>query len=389
MKVFKNGLATGLVLQLAIGPVFFFIINLALQKSIFDGLAGVLAVTIVDYFYITLAIFGIGKLLENKKVKKVFGIISSIVLIILGIFIIKGIADSDISTSAITSSTNLLSSFVSVFLLTISSPMTIVFFTSIFTTKALEYNYTKKELLIFGFGTGLATFLFIGTSVILFTLIKGGVPILLIQILNLVVGCLLIGYGGIRLLKVYRGKIYDAINRKYSLSEYDPNWISQFNSIKELLLNVFGDKALRIEHVGSTSVQGMKAKPLIDILMVVEKLELFEKEKELMTKAGYAWQYYPDPEGLTFSKFGPDNEKNEGIHICEESSLWVRQFIVVRDYLRTHPEKAKEYSKLKQKIIEMYPNDYPAYRKAKAPFLEQLKKESYSWEEGKSKNKHN
>lgn len=76
MKIFKNGLATGLILQLAIGPVFFFIINLALQRSIFDGLAGALAVTIVDYIYITLSILGIGKLLENKKVKKIFGVVS-------------------------------------------------------------------------------------------------------------------------------------------------------------------------------------------------------------------------------------------------------------------------------------------------------------------------
>ncbi len=204
MKIFKNGLATGLVLQLAIGPVFFFIINLALQRSFFDGLIGTLAVTIVDYFYITLAILGIGKLLENKKIKKVFGIISSIALIIFGIIIIKGIMGNDISTTISTNPTNLLSSFVSVFLLTISSPMTIVFFTSIFTAKALEYNYSKKELLIFGFGTGLATFLFMGTSVILFSLIKGGIPILLIQTLNVAVGCLLIGYGGIRFFKIYR-----------------------------------------------------------------------------------------------------------------------------------------------------------------------------------------
>ena len=62
-------------------------------------------------------------------------------------------------------------------------------------------GYSKKELLIFGFGTGLATFLFMGTSVILFSLVKGGIPILLIQILNVAVGCLLIGYGGIRLIK--------------------------------------------------------------------------------------------------------------------------------------------------------------------------------------------
>ncbi len=204
MKIFLNGLATGLVLQLAIGPVFFFIINLTLQRTAFDGLAGAFAVTVVDYFYIILAIFGVGKLLENRKVKKMFGIISSIVLIIFGFFIIRGITSSGISTVVITNSTNPLSSFASVFFLTISSPMTMVFFTSIFTAKALEYNYAKKELLVFGFGTGLATFLFMGISVIFFSLIKGSIPLLLIQILNFVVGCLLIGYGGIRLVKVFK-----------------------------------------------------------------------------------------------------------------------------------------------------------------------------------------
>jgi threonine/homoserine/homoserine lactone efflux protein len=214
MKIFRNGLTTGLVLQLAIGPVFFFIINLVLQKSFFDGLIGILAVTIVDYFYITLAIFGVGKLLENRKIKKMLEILSSIVLIIFGIFIIKGITSSGISTVVITSSTSLLSSFASVFFLAISSPMTIVFFTSIFTAKALEYNYAKKELLIFGFGTGMATFLFMGSSVILFSLIKGSVPIILIQLMNIVVGCLLIGYGGIRLLKVFKKPLVIKLEKK-------------------------------------------------------------------------------------------------------------------------------------------------------------------------------
>src|SRR3990167_10798707 len=104
MKIFRNGLATGLVLQLAVGPVFFFITNLTLQGTIFNGLAGVFAVTIVDYFYITLAILGIGKLLENKKVKRIFGIISSVVLAIFGVIIIKEIADVGTSTQIISNS---------------------------------------------------------------------------------------------------------------------------------------------------------------------------------------------------------------------------------------------------------------------------------------------
>jgi threonine/homoserine/homoserine lactone efflux protein len=203
MKIDKNGLITGLILQLAIGPVFFFIINLTLQRTILDGLIAVLAVTIVDYFYITLAILGIGKLLERKKVKKIFGIISSIVLIIFGGIIIKDVLSFDISTDVATISSNLLTSFTSVFFLTISSPMTIVFFTSLFAAKAVEYNYTKQELLIFGLATGSATLIFLGTSVILFSLIGGAIPITVIRILNLTVGILLIGYGTVRLAKVF------------------------------------------------------------------------------------------------------------------------------------------------------------------------------------------
>ena len=204
MKIIKNGLLTGLLLQLAIGPVFFFILNLTLQRTILDGLIAVLAVTIVDYFYITLAIFGIGYFLEKKRVKKIFGIVSSIVLIIFGVMIIKDVLGSDISADLDANSSNLFTSFISVFFLTISSPMTIVFFTSLFAAKAVEYNYTKRELLIFGLATGSATFLFLGTSVILFSLIGGAIPIMVIRILNLLVGILLIGYGTIRLAKILK-----------------------------------------------------------------------------------------------------------------------------------------------------------------------------------------
>ncbi len=205
-KVFRNGLMTGLFLQLAVGPVFFFIVSLALQRSIYDGLIAVLAVTLVDYFYITIAIIGIGKLLEKEKNKRIFGIISSLVLIIFGILMIKNIVGSGFATNIDINSTNLLSSFLSVFILTISSPMTIVFFTGVFTAKAVEYNYTKKELWVFGLSVGSATLIFMGLSVIIFSLLKGFIPLMLIQILNLIVGAILIGYGVVRIIKVHSRK---------------------------------------------------------------------------------------------------------------------------------------------------------------------------------------
>jgi len=204
MKIFKNGLITGLILQLAIGPVFFFIINLTLQKTIFDGLVGALAVALVDFSYIGLAILGIGKILEKKKVKKIFGVVSSMVLIIFGLIIIKNVINTSMIVNMEINSTSLLSSFISVLLLTVSNPLTIILYTGILATKGIESSYSKKELFVFGSGVGLATLIFMSTSVLLFFYFKETVPTILIQILNVVVGCLLIGYGGIRVIKILR-----------------------------------------------------------------------------------------------------------------------------------------------------------------------------------------
>ena len=207
MKEVKNGLLTGLTLQLAIGPVFFFITNLALQKSVLDGFAGVLAVTIVDGLYIALSILGIGRVLKNAKFKKGFGILSSLLLILFGSLILKSISDSSVVSSTISSESDILASFSSVFLITVFNPMTIVFFTGLFTAKAIEYNYSKKQLALFGFGTGFATFAFMGLSVIIFSSIRGLVPSDVMQILNGVVGVLLVGYGIQRFFTILTTKI--------------------------------------------------------------------------------------------------------------------------------------------------------------------------------------
>lgn len=171
------------------------------------------------------------------------------------------------------------------------------------------------------------------------------------------------------------------IKRKYSIRDYDPNWKFQFSVIKNFLKEVFEDKAIQIEHVGSTSIEGMKAKPLIDVLVTVEEMEPFLEQKDRMISAGYEWgENYIEPNSLIFFKLGPDGEKLENIHVCKKGSVKARQFIVMRDYLRSHSEKVKAYSDLKEINVSLYPDDYPAYREAKAPFLEQLEKDAYEWE---------
>src|SRR5208337_139778 len=81
LAILLDGFVTGLLLQIAIGPVFFFILNTTVQKTILDGFLAVLAVTLVDCFYIFLAAIGVGRLLGRPKVKLVLQILGSVVLI--------------------------------------------------------------------------------------------------------------------------------------------------------------------------------------------------------------------------------------------------------------------------------------------------------------------
>jgi threonine/homoserine/homoserine lactone efflux protein len=202
LRPLTNGIKTGLFLQLAVGPVFFFIINLTLQKSVMDGLVAALAVTVVDYLYITLSILGVGKILEKKNAKMIFGVMSAFILAIFGIILCKSAIQGIINTEVQIYSSNLLTSFLSVFTLTITNPMTIIFFTGIFTTKAIQNNYQKGELYEFGIGVGAATFIFMCSSVIVLSLLDGLIPVSMIRILNLIVGLALIVYGIKRLFSL-------------------------------------------------------------------------------------------------------------------------------------------------------------------------------------------
>jgi GrpB-like predicted nucleotidyltransferase (UPF0157 family) len=171
--------------------------------------------------------------------------------------------------------------------------------------------------------------------------------------------------------------------RKYSIENYDPSWILKFEEIKKMLDTVFGNKALSINHVGSTSIPGMKAKPLIDVLIIVEKKENFEKEKQEMIAKGYEWgENYIGPDTLIFYKTDGGDAKLENIHVCIKDSPKAKQFVIMRDYFRAHPEQAKAYTDLKLELVKKFPDDYPSYRKGKTGFLDEMEVLAYEWKRG-------
>ncbi|MCD4744090.1 MAG: LysE family translocator, partial [Desulfobacteraceae bacterium] len=190
-----------------LGPVFFYILGSTIDSNYINSLFAIMAVTIADYIYIVLSLIGIGKLLQEDKIKTAFGIVSSIILILFGFIILfKELVFIHDVTQFGSIVWTPLNSFTSCFVLTISSPLTIVFWGSIFSAKAIEKNYKKKQLILFGIGTGSSTFLFLSLTMMILSLLKSNIPNILVLILNCVVGIVLVYYGITRTIKIIKNK---------------------------------------------------------------------------------------------------------------------------------------------------------------------------------------
>jgi len=203
MKPLLNGMLTGLFLQLALGPVFFFILGITVESNYMNSLYAILAVTLADYIYIGLSLIGIGRLLQKGKMKTIFGMFGSIILLLFGLMILyKGLVFINGTEQIRPIEWTPVNSFSSCFILTISSPLTIIFWSSVFSAKAIEKNYKKNQLIIFGIGTGLSTFLFLSLTMMILSVLKSNIPGIIVQVLNCIVGLLLIYYGILRTIRI-------------------------------------------------------------------------------------------------------------------------------------------------------------------------------------------
>ena len=194
LKRYFSGLKFGLLLQIAVGPMCLMVFNTAKNVGLLVAMSLVLAITIVDAFYITLASIGVSSLLEKERIKKAFKIIGSTVLIIFGINIILNVFEINIipGLNLQPTTTNII---IQGLVLTLSNPITIVFWGSVLTTKIIEDKLEKKELIIFSIGLVSATLFFLTLVAILGTILSNFIPEYISNILNIIVGVLIIGFG--------------------------------------------------------------------------------------------------------------------------------------------------------------------------------------------------
>ncbi len=163
-------------------------------------------------------------------------------------------------------------------------------------------------------------------------------------------------------------------NRKYSIEPYSPEWKKQFETEAAILRLIFSDKAISIEHIGSTAVPGLAGKPTIDILTTVEKIEIANELSEKIENIGYkSLGDYTNKGSRLFVK-EVDDMRLVNLHIFEAEHSHVKDMLDLRNYLRSHPEVVEQYSKLKFDLVEKYPDNYGLYRKYKDEWMEELKK---------------
>ena len=164
--------------------------------------------------------------------------------------------------------------------------------------------------------------------------------------------------------------------------DYDPAWPEMAAAEIARVRTALGTVAVRIEHVGSTAVPGLAAKPIVDLQVSVREVEPRARYVGPLEDLGYL--FAPDSESPDFHFFGRPAERprTHHLHVCEAGSEHELRHLAVREYLRTHPDEAARYGELKRRLVARHPRDRLAYIEGKEDFVGALERRAVMFSPG-------
>ena len=164
---------------------------------------------------------------------------------------------------------------------------------------------------------------------------------------------------------------------------YDPAWPALAAEEIRAIQAALGDVAVGVEHVGSTAVHGLAAKPIIDLQLSVEAIEELDRYCGPLERLGYL--FVPDPDSLDYHLFAkpPERPRTHHLHVCAAGSEHELRHIAMRDFLRAHREEAARYAELKRRIAARHPEDRLAYIAGKEGYVDALERRALAWAEGR------
>ena len=159
-------------------------------------------------------------------------------------------------------------------------------------------------------------------------------------------------------------------DERIHISPYDPDWPAQFNRERDLLWRAIGTWVVGdIHHVGSTAVPGLDAKPIVDLLIGVEGLAISRACFEPLAELEYLYAPYLPKEMHWFCKPDP-SRRTHHLHLVPHNLPRYRDELAFRDFLRSEPERARDYAELKHQQAARFEHDREGYTNAKANFIE-------------------
>jgi GrpB-like predicted nucleotidyltransferase (UPF0157 family) len=159
------------------------------------------------------------------------------------------------------------------------------------------------------------------------------------------------------------------------LVPHDPEWDGLFQAEKAKLLEALGDLVLDIQHIGSTAIPTISAKPIIDVAVLVKSIEEVCRKVGTIEALEYQKKQEDRPERLFFTK-GPEDMRIVYLHIGDKGTNYIQDMIAFRDYLIQNPGQAKKYMDLKNALAEQYANDRETYTAAKENFVRDVLKKA-------------
>ena len=163
------------------------------------------------------------------------------------------------------------------------------------------------------------------------------------------------------------------------LAPYDPEW-PQMAARQAERLRVLGPTLVAVFHIGSTSVPGLTAKPIIDLMPLVADLNSLDRQQAPVEGLGYKWHgEFGIPERRYCTLSDERGTRLVQLHFFARDSRQVSRHIAFRNYLRAHPAAARAYENEKRRAREIHPNDANAYCDEKAAWVQRTEAEAVAW----------
>lgn len=153
--------------------------------------------------------------------------------------------------------------------------------------------------------------------------------------------------------------------------EYDPRWAEEFRREEVLLRRTLGTLVSGIEHIGSTAVPGLAAKPVLDIAVALADRSMFAEARRRLGSCGYEYRGDLGSEGGHVFARGPESGRTHYLHVHDAGSDEWRNYLAFRDELRRDRARRDEYAALKKDLARRFPSDRRSYLAGKAAFIQE------------------